>query len=1323
MLGESPFLEIPPTDQLVCNRSAFAFFDRYPVTKGHVLVVTRRVVPTWWDASPEERADLMDLVQEVKSMLDEEFAPDGYNVGFNAGAAAGQTVPHLHVHVIPRRAGDMADPRGGVRHVIPSKGNYLARPNLLKPEVGLPNDTEVELLDDRDERLLVGLRMNLRDPSFDRVDFAVAFIRRSGLNLIEEPLLDCLQRGSIVRILTTDYLKYTEPAALRELLELSEDHEGQMAVRVFQDVTTSFHPKAYLFWSSEGLDPHIIVGSSNLTRSALRNGVEWNLASSAPAETIERFDELWRDPRSKELTAEWISSYEGEPDSNVALTQEVGEPPAQPVAPRPIQEEALRALEQTRLAGFKSGLVTMATGLGKTWLAAFDSNRPQFDRILFVAHREEILRQSRAVFRQVQPDAYRGLYFGKESKPDAKVVFASVQTLHRNLEQFEPDAFDYIVIDEFHHAAAPSYRKVLDHFSPEFLLGLTATPDRMDGADLLALCGDNLVFDCGLVEGIRREELVPFDYWGVPDPVDFEPIPWRGGRFDTEQLEQAIETQERTESAFNQWEQHGGDRTLAFCATTRHADFMARQFRERGVKCRSVHSGDTSDPRLESIEDLKEGLVEVIFAVDLFNEGLDAPEIDTVLMLRPTESPVVFLQQLGRGLRTNQGKSKLGVVDFIGNHRSFLSVPRTILSLGIGRTPSAQLLARAIETGDFGLPEGCSVNYDLESVELLSQLQSRSASSSSIAEYCLGYVEEEGVRPTATQAFHAGLDVDKARRKHGSWFGVLKELDILSDAEADAIENAGSVLSRFETEPINGPHKLITIRALLHEGALRDGLEVARIAEVCRNIVSRDPRLIKAMSTNEFPDPPSADSEAWEANWRKWPIDRLVSGSREPLFRLSGETLAPTFSVPDSLGDVFDAMVAEVIDYRLSKFLTDAPKTKVDAYELLVSHSDGSPALVLDRNAHPNLPSGEFEFVADGSTFRSNFAKRLVTTATKDNQPGNALPGLLRSWFGPSSGHPGTNHRVSLHVRGDEATLRPVSTSADSSASVIPLFPSFKVACGDFPRAEWGQHGGVPFEFAPRDLPPSSEVSNWFACFASGDSMDGGDDPIRNGDPLLFEWIDRGSRTDYLGDRVLVERKDRGGTAHTLKRLERVNGTYILRSDNPDIDDLEGDAEMRLVARLIRRTPEIEANPLAHVLGRQVKRAAVPELYGHEFNAGNWNSGHVSLADRVILFITLNKGSEMATGADYVDHFESPSELVWSSQASTEPDSKKGREVLESPANGKTVEAWVRRKKSDVAFTYMGRVVAMSHTGAKPMSVSFRMLTPVDQATWRNLHR
>ncbi len=365
-----------------------------------------------------------------------------------------------------------------------------------------------------DGRLLPQLLDRLSDRALDRVDMAVSFVMKSGLARILRPLEDALDRGAHVRILTTDYLAITDPDALTQLADLAEDPDRRLEVRLFSGGSVAFHPKAYIFWSSAGETAAGYVGSSNLSASGIDGGVEWNLGTDRVDQLVAGFESLWTDGRSKPLDATILGEYrdtwrksarsvaapQDEPSDEPpaepsppapaeGLRRLVGladELPTQPVAPRPIQAEAPEALEQTRAEGFDQAFVVMATGLGKTWLAAFDSARPGFRSVLFVAHREEILRQSRDVFRQVRPDADLGLFMGDEKVRNAEAVFASVQTLHRHASRFTRDAFDYVVIDEFHHAAASTYRRVLAHFEPKFLLGLTATPERRDGADLLA---------------------------------------------------------------------------------------------------------------------------------------------------------------------------------------------------------------------------------------------------------------------------------------------------------------------------------------------------------------------------------------------------------------------------------------------------------------------------------------------------------------------------------------------------------------------------------------------------------------------------------------------------------------------------------------------------------------------------------------------------------------------------------------------------------------------------------------------------------------------
>jgi superfamily II DNA or RNA helicase/diadenosine tetraphosphate (Ap4A) HIT family hydrolase/HKD family nuclease len=1026
--SDSPFLNVPASDWLAANESAFVIADRFPVSPGHALVVPRRVIATWWEADERERAEMLALVDEVKRQLDTELRPDGYNVGFNAGAAAGQTVRHLHIHVIPRYRGDVQDPRGGVRHVKPGKANYLQ-----------PAAEQYTLVDGPDRLLRDELLQRLHDPRFNRVDLLVSFVMKSGLDQLHGGLVDALDRGARVRVLTTDYLTVTDADALARLLDLAEIRANAIATRVFQDPVISFHPKAYLFSSSDGAVSAAFVGSNNLSASGIAGGIEWAIGAEQATPLLAAFERLWSDPRSMPLTHDLLADYRGRWRPAAHAAGVVSEPPAAAPAPRPMQRQALEALAQTRLEGFRRGLVVMATGLGKTWLAAFDTARPQFRRVLFVAHREEILRQSLEVFRKVQPDGDLGLYYGGEKEPQARVVFAGVQTLARNLNEFEPDRFDYMVVDEFHHSAANSYRQVIDYFQPEFLLGLTATPNRMDGADLLALCSDNLVYEVPLNEGIDRGELSPFRYFGIADDVDYQPIPWRSGRFDARALTEAVETSERAQHALNVWRDKGGGRALAFCVTVDHADFMAEFFRRNSVNAVAVHSGPTSAPRILSVDQLRAGDLQVICTVDVFNEGLDVPEVDTILMLRPTESPVVFLQQLGRGLRRSAAKDALVVIDFIGNHRSFLIKPRTLLALGSGRQADGDIGTRkvlqAMQTGDFGLPPGCSANYDVGLVAVLSKV-ARVGARSALEDYCRSYADERGYRPSAIQVFEAGYNPASARSQHGHWFAFLDDTDLLTEQEREVVRRHGDVLAGFEKEAITKSYKLVTLQALQQIGALRTGADVAEIAWTAQQIVTSDPRLLTDTRSVEMPDPASVSAQDWRDYWLRWPLSAWagrLSGASTGWFRIDGRRFIPTFRVAAEVGETFDAMAHELVDYRLARYLFKKASSRSPAekaFRLKIIQASGRPILMLDRDRNPGLPEGETPFVADDVLYTGNFVKIALNVARRHGQPENALADLLRSWFGADAGQPGTVQYVELVPGEPHWRMRPAPPSA-----------------------------------------------------------------------------------------------------------------------------------------------------------------------------------------------------------------------------------------------------------------------------------------------------
>ncbi|MST33840.1 HIT domain-containing protein [Acidimicrobiaceae bacterium USS-CC1] len=1015
----SSFEGLPHSQWVAENDLAFAVRDAFPVSPGHTLVVTKRRTPTWWEATAAERAAVMDLVSVVAAALDEELHPDGYNVGFNAGEAAGQTVPHLHVHVIPRWTGDVADPRGGIRHALPG-GNYLHGPALV---------------DNAARSAASVIEECLRDRRFDRADLVVSFVMLSGVRLIEKPLQDALDRGLGARLLTTDYLGTTEPEALSRLIDLAETSDGRLQVRVFSDPRTSFHPKGYLFWSSTTGAALQLIGSSNLSRSGIRDGVEWNLLTGSLKPLVSEYEQLWADRRSLPLTHGWLRRYRSRPRGRrvapAEVDAEVYEPP--PVAtPRPVQEEALAALRETRAAGHRRGLVVLATGLGKTWLAAFSAREATAKRVLFVAHREEILRQSRDVFRAVLPGCDAGLFTGDERALDSDVLFASVQSLGRNLHRWAADHFDLVVVDEFHHAAAPTYRRIIEHFTPSFLLGITATPDRLDGADLLALCDDNLVFECGLLEGIARGDLCTFGYWAERDVADFAPIPWRNGRFDPEHLRSAVETGERARQEYEAWTARRGSRTLAFCCSVTHADFMTEYFLEQNpsVRAVAVHSGPTSAPRQLALQQLAAGDLDIIFSVDLLNEGVDVPDVDTVLMLRPTDSPVVFLQQLGRGLRRPRPDKHLTVVDFIGNHRSFLAKPRTLLSLADRDAVTTTAVLDAMATGDFGLPDGCSVSYDLEAVDLMRQLTAREQGSALIR-YCRAYAAEHGHRPTAVQVYRASYN--PGSQGSVGWLGVLGETGLLDGAEQEATRVAGGLLRAVEKESFTKSYKLVTLEQFLDLGGLASGVDVAALAERCRLRMRSSPTL--AVDAGDHLDDPPPE---WERYWRRWPIAAWTGSlpaSRAGLFRLRDDRFELRDEVPPAVRATVAALLAEWVDYRLCRYV-DTKRLAEGAWQLRVSHNaSGNPIIWLDRRKHPGLPEGEAAVRIDGEDCVGVFRAVALNVVRKSGSPTNVLPAVLRRWFGDDAGQPGTHHTVELLRDEGMLILRPRSQVRDRPSS------------------------------------------------------------------------------------------------------------------------------------------------------------------------------------------------------------------------------------------------------------------------------------------------
>ena len=586
----------------------------------------------------------------------------------------------------------------------------------------------------RNRFLYYQLKMSMSKAS--KIDIIVSFLMESGVRMILKDLEAALERGVQVRILTGNYLGITQPSAL---CLIKKELGNRVDLRFYNDKERSFHPKSYIFhYENAG---EIYIGSSNISRSAFTSGIEWNYRFNSfvdeknfnlfyatfvdlfenhsiviDDEELTRYSKNWHKPAVSKDLAKYDHAEEADTMVEVLFR------------PRGAQIEALYALEESRLEGAAKGLVQAATGVGKTYLAAFDSAK--YKRVLFVAHREEILKQAAVSFKNVRHSDDYGFFNGKQKDTDKAVIFASVATLGRKEylteDFFGPETFDYVVIDEFHHAVNDQYQRIVNYFKPQFLLGLTATPERMDGKNIYEICDYNVPYEISLKEAINKGMLVPFHYYGIYDETDYTSLHLVKGRYDEKELNETyIGNVRRTDLIYKYYMKYRSKRALGFCCSRQHAEEMAREFSKRGVASAAVYSnadGEFSEDRDRAVAKLKDQEIKVIFSVDMFNEGVDIAALDMVMFLRPTESPIVFLQQLGRGLRTSRGKEYLNVLDFIGNYEKAGRAP---LLLSGGKTLGEKA---AHAYNDIEYPDDCIVDFDMRLIDLFKELDKKSLS-------------------------------------------------------------------------------------------------------------------------------------------------------------------------------------------------------------------------------------------------------------------------------------------------------------------------------------------------------------------------------------------------------------------------------------------------------------------------------------------------------------------------------------------------------------------------------------------------------------------
>ena len=787
--------------------------------------------------------------------------------------------------------------------------------------------------------------------------FSVAFITESGLATLKSYLLDLKRKGITGRILTSTFLNFNQPKVFKELLKLTN-------VEVRLTDVEGFHSKGYIF-DHDGYYS-LIVGSSNLTAQALKTNYEWNvkLTSHENGDVIyhfkSQFEDVW--DNSQPLTYAWITKYE-EVYSPIPfnVTNKVIEFPegyntnpiekALEIHPNKMQQAALKEIQAVRDSGYEKGLVISATGTGKTYLSAFDVRRFAPKKMLFIVHREQILMKAKEDFQRVmsEPESNFGILSRSKKETNAKYLFATIQTISKQdmLNQFDPEEFDYVLIDEVHKAGANSYLRVIDYFKPTFLMGMTATPERTDDFNIYELFDYHIAYEIRLQEALAEDMLCPFHYFGV---TDFE---YNGELIDDAMILSQLVTKERVNHIIDkiQYYGHSGNcvKGLMFCSRKEEAVQLSAALNDKGFSTVALTGDHSSEERLYQIQRLENGALDYILTVDIFNEGIDIPSINQVVMLRQTQSSIIFIQQLGRGLRKHETKDFVTVIDFIGNYKNNYLIP---VALSGDKSQNKDNIRRY--TAETTYIKGVStVNFEeIAKKQIYQSINTSNLTAMKILKEAYVELKNRIGRIPYQYDFILNYSIDPlviAEKYKNYYLFLLKmkeEVPLINSYE-------NKVLTMFSTEILNGKRKneLILLKMLLENGRVNYNIYLEKLKEAnCRADADTLHSVHSIYDLSFF-------KQTDQKKYGDLPIIYLNGENVYCFNNKLQESLKCNAHFKYLLYDILSSAFTKSEKYRSDKPLTLYEKyTRKDACKLLNWHNDESSTMYGYKPKHNTCP-------------------------------------------------------------------------------------------------------------------------------------------------------------------------------------------------------------------------------------------------------------------------------------------------------------------------------------------------------------------------------